>query len=172
MLPQHALSIVRLAIVTVAAAAGLYALAVQAPSTWWMSPFDRRVRRERKGPGSNEMRWIRSRLAGRRKRIDGGLSLPPEAVRLLQPLIRAALEREGLDPADASCLASAGELLSPPTWAVLAQDPVERPRWFRTLWPDVRATAEVVHSVLDDIDHLADGLIAPRHMLPNDPRAK
>jgi hypothetical protein len=172
-LPQHALSIVRLAIVTVAAAAGLYALAVQAPSTWWMSPFDRRVRRERKSHGSNEMRWIRSRLAGPRKRIDDGPSLPADAVRLLQPLIRAGLEREGLDPADESYLASARGLLSPPTWAVLTHDPLERPRWFRTLWPDERATAEIVHSVLDDIDRLADSGVNPaRHMFPSDPRAK
>lgn len=151
-LPQHGMSIVRLVIVTVAAGAGLYALALNAPATWWVSPFDRRGRRGKKGHASVEIDWIRSTLSGRRQRIENGPALPPEMLRLLQPLIRVALEREGIHPHDRGYPDAARRLLSAQTWAVLHSDPLNWPPRSRTLRPDKRKTAEAVHAILDELD--------------------
>jgi hypothetical protein len=88
-------------------------------------------------------------------------------LRLLQPLIRAALEQHGVDPRDPVQLDSARPLLSPLTWAVLTSDPLKGASWLRTLRPDGRAVAGVVHSVFDDLDHLAARDRDPhRHMAP------
>lgn len=164
-LPHHGMNIVRLVVVTIAAAAGLYALAVNAPATWWASPFDRRRRAGRKEHASAELDWIRSTLSGRRQRIENGPPLPPETLRLLQPLIQVALERQGLDARDAACADSARELLSAQTLAVMTSDPLKWPPRSRTLRPDKRKTAEVVHIVLDELDRLgASGKHPQCHM--------
>lgn len=153
-LPQHAMSIVRLVLVTVAAGTGLYALALNAPATWWLSPFDRRRGAGSKGDASAEIDWIRSTMSGRRQRIENGSPLPPETLRLLRPLIRVALEREGVDPGDRTHPDSGRRPLSARTWAVLNSEPLEwRPR-SRTLRADRRRTAEAVHAILDELDRL------------------
>ena len=155
-LPQHGASILRLVIVTIAAAAGVHALAVRAPPAWWRSPFDqarnRRGRKER-----DEIDWIRSKLTGPRQRITRGRAVPPETLRLLQPLIESALEREGLDPTDGASVESARDLLGPLTQVVLASDPLKRGSRLRMVRPDAAATAVVVHAVLDDLARLSDG---------------
>lgn len=190
-LPQHGLSIVQLVVVTIAAAAALYALAISVPewsATWWrVAPFNRPsravgptrrlrathparparlaprnggVRRpfgrgRSRGPGNLER--IRSKLSGRRQPISNGPPVPPEALRLLQPLIRVALEREGLDPGDEAHRETARALLSPLTWAVLTSEPLRGPPWYRTRRRAERQVADVVHRVFDDLDRLAAG---------------
>ena len=147
--PQHAASIVRLTFVTVAAAAGLYALAIRAPPAWWVSPFEPL----HTTPGraeSDEIGWIRAKLAAPRQRLADGTQLPPETVRLLQPLIESALEREGIDAAGVA----ADRLLSPQSRAVLTWQPPKR-RLGLSLRPDPRAAADTVHAVLNDLDRLA-----------------
>jgi hypothetical protein len=162
-MPQHAMSVVQLVAVTVAAACGLYALSVRVPPTgWmspfrWMSPFDRTAAQGWQGHRSDEVDLIRSKLSGRRQRVEGGPPTPPEVLRLVQPLIRAALD---LDPGDDAGLASARALVSPLTWAVLTGEALRQPPWFRTLGPNGREVAEVVHAVLDDLDRLSAGATA------------
>lgn len=165
-LPGHATSIVRLVVLTTAAAVVVHAVASVVPewtATGW-SPFGRAARREGETSASGEIDRIRSRLSGRRQRIGDGPPLPPETVRLLQPLIRVALEREGL-----GCGKLARTSLSPLTLAVLAADPLQRPNWFRTHRPDGRQVAEIVHGVLDDLDRLSGAQGASRHADPPSP---
>ena len=95
--PQHVLSIARVVLVTVAAAAGLYALGSSAPATWWASPFDRSSDPDRGAHGSRDIERIRTELSGWRQRVPNGPPLPPEVLRLLRPLVEVALERAGLD---------------------------------------------------------------------------
>lgn len=163
-LPQHAMSVVQLVIVTVATAAALYALIAIVPVTWWKSPFDRSGRPPRKTDGSDEMDLIRSKLSGRRHPIENGPPLPPGALHLMKPLIRLALERENLDPEDEAHRPSARSRLSPLTWAVFTSDPSRRPHWLRTFRPDEREVADIVHAVLDDLDGLASGGEPPGHI--------
>ena len=144
-LPQHAMSIVRLVILTAAAAAGLYALGVNAPATWWKSPFDRRSRRAR---GPDEFESIRSGLSGWRRRIPDGPALPPDVVRMLRLLIAAAVEQADGRGRDAA----AHVHLSPVTRSILASGSLVRPRWFRMVPPDGPAVAAAVDAVLDDIE--------------------
>lgn len=173
--PQHGVGIARLVIVTVAVAAGLYALAVNVPewsTVLTRSPFDRTDLPASERRAAGEIDRIRSQLARRRQRIEGGPAVPPEVLRLLKPLIVAALERQGLDLDDEAQLESARDLLSAPTWAVLTADVLEWPSWFRTVRPDERAVADVVHGVLDDVDRLTvAGTDPQRHIDPRYPRA-
>ena len=156
LLPQHGATILRLVIVTIAAAAGVYALAVLAPPAWWKSPFDQ-VRNRHARDERDEIDWIRSKLAGPRQRITRGRAVPPETLRLLQPLIGSALEREGFDPADRASIGSARDVLSPLTAAVLDSEPLKRGLRLGMVRPDADATAGVVHAVLDDLERLSDG---------------
>lgn len=161
LMPQHSLSIIRLVIVTCAAAAGLFALIISVPRTWWTSPFDGRGLPVREGVRSDDIESIRSVLAGRRQPIRNGPPLPAAAIRLLKPLIGVSIEREGLDPGDGDQLESARDLVSPLTWAVLTSDPLLWPRWYQTRLPNEQEVAEVAHEVLDDLDRMADGAWAP-----------
>ena len=163
LMPEYSLSIVRLVIVTVAAATGLYALVVSVPTTWWTSPFDRTARQVGNGNGPEEFDSIRSTLSGPRQPIQNAPPLPGAAVRSLKPLIEAAIVREGLDPDDPAQLESAQGLLSPLSWAILSSEPLVGPRWFQTRLPNERKVAKVVHSVLDDLDGLASRGGAPQH---------
>lgn len=147
--PQHAPSIVRLGLVTVAAAAGLYTLAQRAPPAWWLSPFEQ-LRTTPARVESDEIGWIRAKLSAPRQRLADGTPLPPETVRLLQPLIESALQREGIDPADRH---AAGRMLSSQTRAVLTWHPPKR-RLGLSLRSDPRATADIVHAVLNDLERL------------------
>jgi hypothetical protein len=161
-MPNHGMSIVRVVIVTVAAAACLHAFVLNAPPTWWNSPFDRKAKWSARAPVTGELDWIRAGLAGRRQRIENGPPLPPGALRLLQPLIRVALEREGVDPGGDTGAATAHELLSPLTRAVLECKILTRPSRLRTLPSDERMTAEIVHRILDELESHAGRPAGPR----------
>jgi hypothetical protein len=165
-LPQHAPSILRLVIVTAAASAGLYALAVSAPPGR-LSPFERWLRPPRAQQGTHEVDWIRSKLAGRRQRIPHGPPLPPEILRLLRPLIEAAVERAGV-PREDGWVEAARPLLAPATCAVLASESQKRPFWVRLSAPDERGTADAVAAILDDLERLAEG--RPLAPIPPTPR--
>lgn len=164
-LPQHAMSIVQLVIVTVAVSTGLYALAVHVPSAgWispfkWMSPFGRAAYPGRRRRRSDELRSIRLKLSGRRQPIENGPPMPPVTLRLLKPLIASALD---LDPSEEPPPPSARGRVSPLTWAVLTSQPLRRPRWFRTLRPNEREVTQTVHSVLDELDRLKAGASDPK----------
>jgi len=167
-LPRFGVSIVQLVIVTVAAAAALHTLAVGVPqwsaTGWWLSPFDRTRAPGSERQGRGELDRIRARLSGRRQRVPGGDPMPPEVLRLLQPLIRFALERQGLDLRSEAHRSAARRLLSPLTWAVLEAEPLRQPYGLRTLWPNRRQVAASVHAVLDDLERtsLAPSDGAPR----------
>lgn len=159
-LPPYAMSIVRLVIATVAAAAGLYALGVNAPPAWWASPFDRRRWRLRMRNGADDIARIRSRLSGWRQPT-GEMPLPADVVALLKPLIESALERQGVD-AEALEVAGSMYALSPATRAVLQTDVRDRAPWYRLVPPQAGAVATAVHDVLDDLDRLGNGEDAGR----------
>lgn len=97
-LPQHAMSVVRLVIVTIAVGSALHVLAVHVPTTgWispfkWMSPFSRRVGHARRRRRVGELDVLRASLGGRRQPIEGGEPLPPGTLRTLQPMIALALD--------------------------------------------------------------------------------
>ena len=165
-LPRHAMSIVQLVIVTVSVVAGLYALAVNVPPTgWmspfkWMSPFGRATHFGRGGKESGEIESIHRKLSGWRQPIQNGPPMPSETLRLLKPLIRAALD---LEPGDDAHLASARALLSPLSWAVLTSGASGQPYyWFKMFPPNRREVAEAVHSVLDEVARLPTGIEDPR----------
>lgn len=157
--PHHAANILRLVLATVAAAVGLYALAIHVPgwrgTGWWTSPLDRTRPRTADPPDSREVARIRLHLGNRRQHVAGAPDMPPDVLHLLQPLVRQALERAGLDPARASAAAPARTALDPLTLAVLAATPQSRKEWHATLRPDEHEVATVVHRVLDDLDRLA-----------------
>jgi hypothetical protein len=153
--PQYASSIVRLVIVSIAAMAGLYALAANSPPAWG-SPFQRAVRR-RGGRGSDEVAWIRARLWGWRLPVGPAAAMPMEVQRMLRPLIITALQRQGVDPDDDAGRAAARDLLSPLSWAVLTGGPPGRLRWLdwpRARPPARRRVAELVHRVMDELERL------------------
>jgi hypothetical protein len=171
MLPQHAVSIAGLVIVTIAAAAGLYALAVNAPPAWWRSPFDV-FGGDHRPDEAHDIDRLRSGLSGRRQRIARDTALPPGTLRLLQPLIQVALERDSIDTGDEQSVARARTRVSPLTWAVLTTEPMERPGWIRTVRPDARHVADVVHRVLDELERLAGaGQMTQQSLDPRDMRA-
>jgi len=163
--PQHAMSVARLVIVTCAFAAGLYALAVHVPPTgWispfkWMSPFRKEVHETRTAHRADEVTLIRGLMSGRRQRLRDGSVMPASALRLLQPLITAALDLGPDDPVDSPSVRRA---VSPLTYAVLTTPPLHRPPWYRTRRPNPRAVATQVQSVLDDLSRLRGGVVQPR----------
>lgn len=167
LLPQHALGIVQLVLLSIAAGAGLHALSIHVPQTgWlspfkWLSPFADPARPARRRHGSDEMDSIRSRLAGRRQTIQGSAPLPPEAIRLLQPVIQTTL---GVDPSDRRQMMRARNRLSTATWSILAAAPLVRPYWFRTVRPNQWEVAEVVHDVLDELERLPEDARLPSHV--------
>lgn len=160
-MPQRSLSIVQIVILTVAGAVALHALAVNAPSAWWTSPFDGGPTQPREARRSEEVEALRSTLSGRRQPLGHAPPMPGETIRLLEPLIGVAMERRGLDPKNPEHLSSVRSLLSPVSWAVLASEPLTWPRWHKTRRPDEGAVAEAVHLVLDDLESLS-----PRNRAP------
>lgn len=151
--PEHAPSIVRLVIVTIAATAGLYALAVNSPPAWG-SPFLRGARR-RGGRDAGEVAWIRARLWGWRHWLGPSVAMPAEVQRMLRPLVVTALQRQGIDPDDARDRAAARTLLSPPTWAVLTGPPHGPLGRLLGLPPARGHVAALVHRVMDDLEGLS-----------------
>lgn len=100
-LPAHAPSVLRLVILTAAAAAALDALQANVPPAGWLSPFQwlspfRARRGQVGGPGAaDEIRALHRQLSGWRRTADGAPAPPPETVRHLTTLATAAL---GIDP--------------------------------------------------------------------------
>jgi hypothetical protein len=172
-LPQHAMSVVRVVIVSVAVGSALWVLAVHVPPTGWISPFRwmspfAMGRSPRPGRRVGELDVLRSGLAARRQPIPDGPALPPAVVRALQPLIALALDLDlrlvrrpplapPLDPMDRHALSRARARVSPETWAVLCAAPLHRPGWLHTHRPDPPAVANAVHAVLDEIGRLTGG---------------
>lgn len=192
-LPQHALSVFQIVVVTVAVTTGIHALAVHVPATgWlspfrWMSPFHARGRSGHDGPG--DLDAIRAKLAGRRVPVADGPPLPVETLRLLRPLIRRALHLEpaearsvhalpwmAADPRDPvrrgdyrpDRLIEARRRVSALTWSVLTAEDPDGPAWLRSRRPDQDQVAEAVHRVLDDLERVAAGL-EPEPHLPSSP---
>jgi hypothetical protein len=167
-MPQHAESIARLVIATVAAAAALYALGFNAPPGWWHSPFDRKRAGNDDATGSRELDWIRGELAAWRRRIPNGPPLPPEVLSVLRPLIESAVERAGFRSGERDARLP----LSPLTRAILRADPSQRPPWYRLVRPDRRAVAGTVHRVLDELDRIAAGAAGAHATQTHGPRAR
>jgi hypothetical protein len=159
-LPRHALSIVQLVVLTAATATAVYALAVNVPPTgWmspfkWMSPFGGTVRPVRDELSSRETDAIRSKLSGRRIPVAGAPPMPPEALRVLKPLIRSALD---LGPDDSVRTGAQNARLSPLTWSILRCEIDTTLGWLGTVRPNEREVAEVVHHVLDELARLDAG---------------
>ena len=169
LMPERSLSIAQLVVMTAAAATGLWALAVNAPFAWWTSPFDAKGAPAGERYGSEEVETIRATLSGRRQPLAGAPPLPGEAMRLLEPLIRVALERKGLDPRSEEDLNSVRDLLSPVSWAILTSEPLTWPRWHKTRRPDEGQVAEAVHQVLDDLEWLSPSDVQARDSNPQPP---
>lgn len=157
-LPQQILSVVQVAIVAVAAAAGLCVLGAHVSGLDWISPLkgDSPL-----GRSANTRRHLRGSslhlrgMAGVRYRIDGLPPLPPTTLRLLQRLVRNGLDlslETELRPRDRA-------ELTPLTLAVLSAAPpvvTGWGRWLRARPPDVRTVATVVNRVMDDLDRLME----------------
>jgi hypothetical protein len=158
-LPGYALGILQLVAVTAAATTALHALASNVPPTgWmspfkWMSPFAGTPLSEPGPPDVHELEPIRARLGARRLRAVGGPPLPPDALRLLRPLIRSALDL----PPGGPVPREAALRLSPLARSILAAELPRDPRWIDTVRPDEDAVAEVVHQVLDELERLDPG---------------
>lgn len=175
-LPQHAATLVQLVLITVPAAIALFALSISVPEwggvRWLLSPFKRPSRTGATGWGTDELDRIRGDLSRRRQPIPDGTPLTPGALRVLQPLVRAALERNGLNPDHREDLEVARKRVAPLTWAVLISEPLLWKNWYETLRPDEAQVAEVVHRVLDDLDRLsfdATGVPSPTPEPPRTP---
>lgn len=157
-LPQHVVSIAQLVILAIAASAGLRALASHVPPTGfmyplkWGSPFGDAGPAGRRISTNDEVGRIRAALSRPRQRLGGPPPLPPETLRLLRPLLRAALELDRDAPITAAHLP---EHLSPAARAVLLTDPLEHGSWIRTTRPDERAVSETAHALLDEVEELA-----------------
>jgi len=163
-IPEHASAFVQLGLVTVATGAALHALSSQVPpSGWispfkWLSPFAEATRPAPRRHGSDEIESIHARLSDRRQRIAGAPPLPPDALRLLRPVIAASA---GVDPTDRREMAAARRRLSSVAWSILATEPLRRPSWFRTVRPNAWEVTDVVHDVLDELDELPESAHGP-----------
>lgn len=164
--PGEVISTIQLVVVTAAAATGLHVLAASVPSSgWispfkWMSPFDPALHRRSRVRGSDEIASISSKLSGRRQRIGGGLAMPPETLRLLDPLIRGALD---LNPEDDPALHHGAGSLSQLTRTILNSDPLRDPPWYRTSRSNPQEVADDVLYVLDELDRITTGIEVRRH---------
>jgi hypothetical protein len=170
-IPQHVLGIVQVTIVAIAAAAGVYALAAHLPAGGWISPFKwgspfaQATHVARTDHPAHELDLIARRMSGVRYELDGVLPpLPPKTLRLLQRLVRSALD---LDPDVEPDLGDRGRVTSL-TWAVLHAEVPTGPawrRWRRARLPNSHEVASVVHRLVDDLDRLAElqGPGSPTH---------
>lgn len=150
--PGRAPSVIRLVLVTLAAAGALHLILSHGGPAFLLSPFRWTVRDPADEEGSADALRLRDTMAGRRHRIEGGPLLPIATIRTLQPLIEAALDRDGAGPDVPLRRASALQRLSPVTRAILAHDSTANPPWFRTARSDPGATAQIVDAVLDELE--------------------
>ena len=170
LLPERAVAILQLMLASVAVAAAVHVLVIVVPEwsgglSW--SPFAGGRRPEVQVTESKEVDRIRAMLSGRRQKLGHGSAVPPETVHLLTPVIRSALEREGLDPDDPDRSEVARAAVSPLTWSVLRTEPQNWLPWYRGRRASDAATAEVVHHVLDDLERFAKG--GYEQEFPSDP---
>lgn len=149
--PSRAPGIVRLVLVTIAAAGAVYALLVHGGPTLRLSPFRWSARPDGDEAAAFDAHRLRAALGGRRHRVAGGRPLPPSTIRLLQPLIEAHLLHEGAGPDEPYRRGAALRRLAPETRAILSHDATVTPPWFRTRRPAPAETARVVEAVLDDL---------------------
>ncbi len=158
-LPQHVVSIAQLVILAVAASAGLRALASHVPATGlmyplkWGSPFGDAGPAGRASAGGDEVARIRAALSRPRQRLSGAPDLPPEALRLLRPLLRSALELDRDAPVDPDRLPDS---LSPAARAILTTEPLPHGSWVFLSRADERGVTETAHAVLDEVEHIAE----------------
>ncbi len=148
--PRSTLSVVQLTILTAALATALTAFLDSVPASGWLSPFrwlsPFSGAAEERTDRPDELALIHARLQGRRSRVKGAAPLPPDVVRLLDPLIRDTLDL--LDASDASAL-------SPTSRAVLNTRPPLKPSALLTLPPDPDNVSDVVMRVLDDLERVS-----------------
>ena len=148
--PRGALGVIQLTILAAAMATALTAFLDSVPASGWLSPFrwlspfsgltEERTERP------DELALIHARLQGRRSRVKGASPLPPDVVRLLDPLIRDTLDL--LDAKDAAAL-------SPTSAAVLNTRPPLKPPALLTLPPAPDDVSDVVMQVLDDLERVS-----------------
>ena len=175
-MPQHGSTILRVVLVALAAVAALWATGALLPeagvSGWWRSPFGSPDTGASARP-SGEIARIRAGLSGRRRRIPNGRPLPPDTIRMLQPLIAVALDRAGLDADEETHRPAIRRALSPLAWSVLTSDLWYVPRWYETRRPDTHRVADIVRRVLDELERVAAGRSAaqadPRSPRPRAP---
>lgn len=176
-IPDHVLSIVQVTIVAIAAAAGVYALAAHLPAGGWISPFKwgspfgQATHVARTRHPAHEIDLIAQRMSGVRYELDEVLPpLPPKTLRLLQRLVRSALD---LDP-DVQPDQGDRERVTSLAWAVLHAEvptgPVWR-RWRRARLPSPREVASVADRLVNDLDRLAEPQApdSPPHSSYQDP---
>ncbi len=153
--PAHAVSVAQLAVATVAAAGALFVVVRQLRPAVWMTPFNPRDRPRGDEDLRSEVDRLRTRLGGGRVQVAPGLALPPEVVRVLQPIVRAELEG-----------AAGGVLAAPPSATLQAilrfESPDPRLR-VRVRRGDEQAVSAVVHEVLDELDRLRSTTDSPLH---------
>lgn len=160
MLPASAVSTVKLAILAAAVLAVLQAALRSVPewasrSGW--SPFEGSRPAETIQEPSSEVKRLREALGYQRSAIEGGPPLPLEVLRLIQPLIWHALEREGWERENTRS-EDLRHVLSPLTYVVLHADPRTIRSWFDTRRPNREKVAAVVEHVLDELDALPRSL--------------
>lgn len=160
--PQHGLSIVQVALVTAAVAAGLHAVLVNAGAGTWDvrgSPLARLARRTKVPAVPSDLARTYAQLGSGRLRY-GQVALPWGTARQLRWIIAAALERRGIDMDDPSHHAAAQALVSPLTWAVATHNQnTPSGRRLINLPAHGPKVAEIVHLVLDDLGRL--GVVHP-----------
>lgn len=160
MLPTSGPVTVQLALLAAAVLAVLQ-VALRSVPEWaalsgW-SPFEGSRPAESTLEPSSEVTRIREALGYQRSAIEGGPHLPLEVVRLLQPLIWYALEREGW-ARERTRREDLQAVLSPLTLAVLFADPRTIRSWLDTRRPNRNRVAAVVDAVLDELDALPSAL--------------
>lgn len=169
--PGHVLAVAELVLVTLAAGACVYALSSNVPPTgWispfkWLSPFGGERRSERRRHGADEIEGIRAKLGGRRQRLPAAPPLPPDVLRMLQPLIATALD---IDADDRAAQEAARHRLSERAWSILTAEPLPRPYWFATVRPNSWEVAAVVADLLGEL-HRVSTDPAPRQATPSLP---
>lgn len=152
--PQHAVSVVQIAVVTVAVAAALHATRTNGVRPGTDRPSDSPLARLMTPTAlpalPSDLERTRFNLHSRRIRYRD-VALPWGTAKQLRRTAAAALQRQGVDVDDPSHHAAARALVSPLTWTVLTHERYKPRKDLRGAGPKV---AEIVHAVLDDIDRL------------------
>lgn len=162
--PGYALPIVELVLVTLAGGACVYALSANVPPTgWispfkWLSPFGGERRTERRLHGADEIEGIRAKLSGRRQRLPAAPPMPPDLLRLLQPLVAAALD---IEEGDRAAQEAARHRVSDRAWSILVAEPLPRPYWIATVRPNPWEVAVVVTDLLSELEEVSTARPGP-----------